>query len=89
MTTSQLAGILPAIVFPTATAVQLYRILRSRSVAGVSASSWFLFGCANVGLYFYAGRYSEWQLIVGTLLTAALDFVIAGLAVFGFRIRQG
>lgn len=85
MTIAQFAGILPAIVFPTATSVQLYRIVRARSVVGISATSWILFGFANVALYVYAGRYAEWQLILGTLLTALLDFAIAILAIVGFR----
>lgn len=85
MTTAQFAGILPAIVFPTATAVQLFRIWRARSVVGISITSWVLFGFANIALYVYAGRYGEWQLILGTLVTAFLDFAIAALALVGFR----
>lgn len=80
MTFSQLAGCFPAIVFPAATGFQLIRMLRSRSAAGVSAASWALFGLANVALYVYAQRYDEWQSIVGLLLTAVLDFAVAGIA---------
>lgn len=87
MTMSQLAGVLPAIVFPAATGFQLLRILRTRSVAGVSATSWILFGFANISLYLYTERYVEWQAIIGMLLTAALDFAIAGLALVGLRRR--
>lgn len=85
MTTSQIAGVLPAIVFPTATAFQLVRIVRARSAAGVSAVTWTLFGLANVALYFYTARYAEWQSIVGMLLTALLDFTIAAAALVGGR----
>lgn len=85
MTLNQIAGILPAIVFPAATLVQLVRMVRARSAAGVSVSTWLLFGFANLAIYFYAERYTEWQAIVGMLLTAALDFVIVALALFGFR----
>lgn len=87
MSFTQIVGILPAIVFPTATFLQVYRIVQSRSVAGVSAATWFLFGLANLALYIYAGRYGEWQAIVGILFTAVLDFVIVGLALFAFRQR--
>jgi hypothetical protein len=77
---TQLAGILPAVVFPAATLMQLVRMLRQRSAAGVDTSTWFLFGFANLALYFYAERYTEWQAIIGMLLTALIDFVIVGLA---------
>ena len=86
---TQLAGILPAVVFPVATTLQLVRMLRRRSSAGVDALTWFLFGFANLALYFYAERYTEWQAIVGMLLTALIDFVIVGLAwVYHRRIAR-
>lgn len=85
MTINQLAGILPAVVFPAATLVQLARMMRQRSAVGVSVSTWLLFGFANLGIYFYAERYTEWQAIVGMLLTAVLDFVIVVLAVWVYR----
>lgn len=85
MTLSQIAGILPALVFPAATAVQLIRIVRARSAAGVSATTWILFGLANVAMYLYVERFADWQAIVGMLLTAVLDVVIAALALIGFH----
>lgn len=82
MNLSQIAGILPALIFPAATLMQLVRLLRSRSPGEVSVLAWFLFGIANLGIYFYAERYTEWQAIVGMLLTAAIDFVIVGVALY-------
>jgi uncharacterized protein with PQ loop repeat len=87
MSFTQIAGILPALVFPAATLLQLCRIVRNRSAAGVNVSTWFLFGWANVAIYIYAERYDEWQAIVGMLLTAVLDFVIVGFALFAYRKR--
>jgi uncharacterized protein with PQ loop repeat len=84
MTTSQIAGILPAIVFPAATAAQLIQIARTRSTAGISAWTWVLFGFANIAMYVYADRFMEWQAIVGMLVTAILDFAIAAMAWVGF-----
>lgn len=84
MTISQIAGILPAIVFPAATAGQLIQIARTRSAAGVSASTWALFGFANIAMYFYAERFTEWQAVIGMLLTAVLDFAIAAMALMRF-----
>lgn len=82
MTLAQVAGILPAIVFPTATFLQLWRMIRSRSAVGVSVLSWLLFGLANIALYIYTERYRDWQAISGLLLTAVLDFAIVGLALY-------
>ncbi len=88
MSVTQLAGLLPAIVFPAATLVQLARMIRARSAEGVSIATWLLFGFANLGIYVYAERYAEWQAILGMLLTAVLDFVIVGLALLRYRKRE-
>lgn len=85
MSTAQLVGVLPAVVFPTATLLQLVRIVRARSTAGVSVFAWTLFGIANIALYVYAERYTEWQAILGLLVTAILDFAIAGIAIAGLK----
>lgn len=85
MTFAQIAGILPAIVFPAATLIQLVRMVRAKSAAGVSVVSWLLFGFANLAIYVYAERYTEWQAIVGMLFTAAIDFAIVGIALFCYR----
>lgn len=88
MNLQYLAGVLPAIIYPTATALQIVRIVRDRSTVGVSKTSWLLFGVANISLYIYAGHYTEWQAIVSLLLSAVLDFVIVGLALFAYRKNQ-
>jgi uncharacterized protein with PQ loop repeat len=80
-----IAGILPAIIFPAATLLQIVRIVRHRSTTGISKTTWLLFGLANIALYVYAERYGEWQAIAGLLLTAVLDFVIVALALFAYR----
>lgn len=85
MNFTYIAGILPAIIFPAATLLQIVRMVRERSTVGVSVVTWSLFGIANIALYVYAERYLEWQAIIGLLLTAVLDFVIVGLALAGFR----
>ncbi len=85
MTLAQTAGILPAIVFPAATILQLARMIRQRSAAGVSVPTWLLFGFANLAIYVYAERYTEWQAIVGMLFTAVVDFVIVAMALLSYR----
>src|SRR4051812_27351531 len=90
MSLNQLAGVLPAIVFPTATLLQLIRIIRARTAAGVNVPTWVLFGFANVAIYFYAERYTEWQAIAGMLLTAVFDFAIVVLAMWrGWETASG
>ena len=71
-------------MFPFATLVQLWRILRDRSAVGVSVTTWLLFGFANLGMYVYAERYTEWQAILGTLFTAVVDFAIVVLVLCGY-----
>jgi hypothetical protein len=88
MTLAQVAGILPAIVFPAATFLQLWRMIRSRSAVGVSIGSWLLFGLANIALYIYTERYRDWQAISGLLLTAVLDFAIVGVAIYHGRRQR-
>jgi len=89
MTLTQIAGVLPAIVFPAATLLQLVRIIRNRSAAGVDVSTWLLFGLANIAMYIYTEHFTDWQAIVGLLLTAVLDFAIVGVGLFGYRKGLG
>ena len=72
---TNIAGWVPAIVFPVATAAQAFRIAVKRDADGISVIAWFLFGLANIGLYVYTEKYHSIQSIVGLLLTAAIDFV--------------
>jgi len=84
----KIAGWLPAIIIPTATIIQLVTIFKDRSTQGVSWLTWFLFGVANIGLYIYTEKYTAVQSIVGLLGSAALDFLIATLAITNFGISK-
>ena len=77
--TAEVAGWLPAVIFPAGALLQLLKVLPSKSVGGVSAGSWMLFGIANLGLYIYVEKYASLQSILGFLLTAVLDFAIVVL----------
>ena len=79
---ADIAGWIPAIVFPAATAAQALRIAVKGNANGISVTAWALFGLANVGLYIYTEKYQSIQAIVGLLLTAAIDFVIVGQCIF-------
>lgn len=86
MTIDQLAGWLPAVVFPVASLAQLLAILRTRDARGVSILSWSLFALANLALYVYVGRYAEPQAILSCLLTATLNVCVVAAAI---RFRRG
>ena len=72
----ELCGWLPAIILPSATLLQLLKIVSAKSAAGVSSLSWLLFGIANLGAYVYTQKYFAPQSLIGFLGSAALDFVI-------------
>jgi len=81
-------GWLPAVILPIATIFQLVKIVKSKSVEGVSVVSWVLFCIANTGLYIYTQKYLEPQAILSMLLTAFLNLVIVFLLVHK-KIRRG
>ena len=84
----ELAGWLPGIIFPVATALQFYKIWKGGTAKGVSISTWVLFAIANTGLYIYAQKYDSLQMITGLLGTAALDTAIVVL-VLARREKKG
>ncbi len=77
------AGWLPAIIFPVATLIQLIALLRSNSLKAISPMTWTVFGIANISVYIYTEKYLAVQTIVGFLGTALLDFMIAAMAIKG------
>lgn len=79
---ANIAGWVPAIVFPAATAAQAFKIAVKGNADGISVTAWMLFGLANIGLYVYTEKYQSMQSIIGLLLTAAIDFVIVGQCIF-------
>ena len=78
-TVTNLVGWVPAVILPVASLIQLIKIWRSRTVAGVSLMTWLLFGIANLGLYVFTEKYTSPQAIIGLLGTALINFVIVGL----------
>lgn len=74
-------GLVPAIVFPVASAIQLVAMIRARSGRGVSALTWSLFALANVCLYLYIRKYDQPQALATTLGTAAIQVAVVVLAV--------
>lgn len=77
-------GYIPAIVFPTATIVQLIHLIKAKTSEGVSPITWGAFAIGNVSLYIYTEKYSQLQSIIGLLVTSVLQLFIIAL-VFKYR----
>ena len=77
-------GWVPAIVFPAASGVQLLAIIHRRKADGVSIPAWTLFAVANICLFGYTEKYTEWESILGSLGAAVLNVCIV-LAAFRYR----
>jgi lipid-A-disaccharide synthase-like uncharacterized protein len=75
----ELVGYIPAIIFPVATLMQLFHLLRTKQSAGVPALTWAAFALGNISLYIYAEKYWELQSILGQLATAALQIYVVML----------
>ena len=78
----QIAGAIPAIIFPLASLTQLYAVVSRRNADGVSALTWFFCGIANICLYVYTQKYDEWEAIVAFLGSSVLNFAVCGLALY-------
>jgi uncharacterized protein with PQ loop repeat len=77
-------GYIPAVVFPTATIIQLLHLYKTKTSEGVSPITWGAFALGNVSLYTYTEKYTELQSIVGLLVTSVLQLFIIML-VFKYR----
>lgn len=82
MSLLQLAGIIPAIIFPAASLSQLAAIARRRSADGVSVATWVLVAIANISLFIYTEKYADVINIIALLGAAALNICVASLALF-------
>lgn len=87
MTLIEVAGYIPAIIFPAATLMQLWHLLKTKTSEGVPALTWLAFALGNLSLYVYAEKYTELQSIIGQLATAALQIYVVVL-IFKFRRQQ-
>ncbi len=70
------AGFLPALLFPSATIFQIWKIVNTGKLLGVSCKAWILQILANIGAYFLTSKLMNLKSIMAFLLTASLDLVI-------------
>ena len=85
MSLIELIGYIPAIIFPVATLMQLWHLLKTKTSDGVPPLTWLAFAIGNISLYIYAEKYTELQSILGQLATAALQVYVVVLI---YRYRQ-
>ena len=74
-------GYIPAVVFPTATLLQLRHLLRAQSAEGLSLAAWAALMTGNLSMYIYTEKYTELQTIFGMLLTSCLQLCIVLLII--------
>ena len=74
-------GYIPAVIFPAATLMQLWHLLKTKTSDGVPALTWLAFAVGNISLYVYAEKYAELQSIIGQLATAALQIYVVFLII--------
>lgn len=79
MTIIDIIGYIPVVIFPTATIMQLWHLVKSKSSKGVSPVTWGAFALGNFSLYVYTEKYDEPQSIVSFLCTGALQIYIVFL----------
>jgi lipid-A-disaccharide synthase-like uncharacterized protein len=87
MTLIEIIGYIPAIIFPVATLMQLWHLLKTKTSDGVPAMTWLAFALGNISLYIYAEKYTELQSILGQLATAVLQIYVVVL-IFRYRKKQ-
>lgn len=80
-------GYIPAFIFPGATLIQLFHLVRTKSSEGVSALAWAAFAIGNLSLYIYTEKYFELQAIFGLLLTTFIQIVLITL-IFKYRKKS-
>ena len=81
-----LAGWIPATIFPGASLLQLVKVQRSESVEGVSVATWLLFVFANLGMYIFTEKYFVLQSIITNLVTAGIQGSIVVLILLRKRV---
>ncbi|WP_461534905.1 hypothetical protein [Spongorhabdus nitratireducens] len=87
MTLIEIAGILPALIFPGASLLQLFHLLKTKTSEGVSIPAWSAFAVGNISLYIYTEKYDQLQAIVGMLGTCVLQIIIV-LLVIRYRAQD-
>src|SRR5262249_25603819 len=65
-----------ALFTPLVLLPQVLQVFETKSVAGLSISTWFLFGMIAVVWTTYGIIHKEWPIIISNILMAFLDFIV-------------
>ncbi len=84
----EIIGWILVLILPTASAVQLFKIVKSKRTEGISAFAWFLYALANFGTYIFAEKLLSIQAILAFLLTGFLNLIIVGLTLVYNKRRK-
>ena len=76
----EIAGWVPAVVFPTASLLQLLRLLKIEDTEALSVSTWLMMALANICMFIFMEKYWAPQAILANLLNAAIQIVIVAIA---------
>ena len=87
MSLIDIIGYLPAIIFPTATIIQLLYLVKRKTSEGVSPVAWGAFALGNISLYVYTEKYYAIQSIIGLLCTCLLQVYVVFL-IFKYRRKN-
>ncbi len=76
------------LILPTASTMQLFKIIKTRKAEGISAFAWFLYAVANFGTYIFTEKLLSIQAILAFLLTGILNLSIVGLTLYYGKRKQ-
>ncbi|MCC7304619.1 hypothetical protein IT418_04385 [bacterium] len=65
-----------AVILPFTTYDQLYLVYIEKQTAGVSASTWFLYGALSIPLFFYSLKRKETPMIILNGLWVIIDWAV-------------
>jgi len=77
---ASLVGWIPAIILPSATAIQLYQIIKTKKSAGISKTAWSLYAIADFGAYIFTEKLLSAQAILAFFLTGVICVLIVFFA---------
>ncbi len=73
---------IPAIAFPLSHIVQIFKIVHTKQIAGVSGVTFGMYFFGNMGAYLFANKYLDIRTLLSFVLTAILEVVIVALIAY-------
>jgi hypothetical protein len=73
---------MPVIFFPGSHMVQIHKMLREGSAAGVSAATFAGYFFGNMGAFLFAEKYTDIRTLLSFVLTAILEVIIVSMVAY-------